>query len=341
MRYILLVFLAIIIHGSSYAQDVQYSQFYAAPMYLNPAFTGATELTRVGANYRKQWPGLNHSFNSYSAYIDHYMYDINSGIGLIINGDKESMAGLSTMEIGALYSYRLQLGMESFLHVGGQAGFVSRDAFFSDLVFGSQLDINSGTVGNITDELPLMDTQLRFADFNFGMLYYNEKIWLGASAHHLSQPNQSFLEDGISALPVKYSMHGGVKFALAPGEINNFFNNTHQERSLSLAFNYKQQNPFHQVDIGAQLLVEPLVLGLWYRGVPVQYSLPNYEAIIALMGLSLENGMDIGYSYDFTVSNLGIGNSAGAHEISIRYSFLYGDPKDRNQRRTVLSCFKY
>lgn len=338
---ILLIFLAFFMVGATHAQDVQYSQFYAAPLYLNPAFTGSTELTRVGANYRNQWPGLNHSFNSYSAYIDHYMYDINSGIGLIVNGNKESMANLSTMEIGALYSYRLQVGMESFLHFGGQASYVSRDAYFADLVFGTQIDINRGTIGDFTDELPLMDMRHRFADFNFGLLYYNEKVWLGASAHHLSEPNQSFIDEGISALPVKYSLHGGIKFDLAPGEINNFFTNSHQERAVSFAFNYKQQDPFHQLDVGAQLLLEPLVLGLWYRGIPVQYSLPNNEAIIGLLGLSLDSGVDIGYSYDFTVSNLGIGNSAGAHEISIRYSFLYGDPKNRNQKRTVLSCFKY
>ena len=84
------------------AQDTQYSQFYAAPLYLNPALTGSTQLTRIGINYRNQWPGLDQSFNSYSAYIDHYMFDYNSGIGLIFNGSQESMAQLSTNEIGLL-----------------------------------------------------------------------------------------------------------------------------------------------------------------------------------------------------------------------------------------------
>jgi len=35
--------------------------------YLNPALTGASELTRIGVNYRNQWPGLDQNFNSYSA----------------------------------------------------------------------------------------------------------------------------------------------------------------------------------------------------------------------------------------------------------------------------------
>lgn len=133
------------------AQDVQYSQFYAAPLYLNPALTGATELTRVGVNYRNQWPGLDHSFNSYSAYIDHYIFDYNSGIGLIFNGNQESMANLSTNEIGLSYSYRLRLSDKFFFRVGGQVSYMQRDAFFSDLVFGSMIDIVNGSVGGITD----------------------------------------------------------------------------------------------------------------------------------------------------------------------------------------------
>jgi type IX secretion system PorP/SprF family membrane protein len=114
----------------SKAQDVQYSQFYAAPLYLNPALTGASELTRVGVNYRNQWPGLDQNFNSYSAYIDHYIFDYNSGIGLIFNGNKESLANLSTNEIGLSYAYRLKLGQDLYFRIGGQASYMQRDAFF-------------------------------------------------------------------------------------------------------------------------------------------------------------------------------------------------------------------
>jgi hypothetical protein len=60
------------------AQDFHYSQFYAAPLYLNPALTGSTELSRVGVNYRKQWPGLAQDFSAYSAYFDHYSYDLSA-----------------------------------------------------------------------------------------------------------------------------------------------------------------------------------------------------------------------------------------------------------------------
>lgn len=323
------------------AQDFQYSQFYAAPLYLNPAFTGASDLTRVGANYRNQWPGLDHSFQSYSAYIDHYMFDINSGIGLIFNSTRESKAKLSSNEIGLTYAYRLKLGFDSFLRVGGQVSYITRDAYFGDLVFGSQLDINRGTIGNDSGETINDDYRYSFADFNFGLLFHTQTFWIGASGHHLAQPNISFIDDNISKLPLKLSAHGGLKVDLGEGFINNYFSNSRQERSMFFAFNYKHQDPFNQLDIGAQLFLQPLVLGVWYRGLPVKYNLPNNEAIIGLLGVTLESGLDIGYSYDITASKMNLRSSGGAHEISIRYSFLFGDPNQRNRRSTIIPCFRF
>ena len=52
------------------AQEPQYSQFYAAPLYLNPAFTGNTEGTRFAAIYRNQWPAVSGTFQSVSASLD-------------------------------------------------------------------------------------------------------------------------------------------------------------------------------------------------------------------------------------------------------------------------------
>jgi type IX secretion system PorP/SprF family membrane protein len=343
MKYLRFAWLLLLfVIGVANAQDVQYSQFYAAPLYLNPALTGASELTRIGVNYRNQWPGLDHSFNSYSAYIDHYIFDYNSGIGLIFNGNKENLANLSTNEIGLSYAYRLKLGESTYFRLGAMASYMQRDAFFGDLVFGSQIDIINGTVAGMSDELngiPI-DSHYDFMDYSFGGMFYSDKIWLGASAHHVTEPNVSFVEGSNSKLPMKLSAQGGIRFDLVGGK-RDYFTHAYQERSISFAFNYKQQEPFSQLDIGTQLYLEPLVIGLWYRGLPSKNSLPNNEAIIGLVGVSLESGLDIGYSYDMTVSKLGLRNSGGAHEISMTYTFLWGDAKNRNQRARTIPCFKY
>ena len=308
------------------AQDIQYSQFYAAPLFLNPAFAGSEDANRVGINYRNQWPGLDYSFNAYSVYYDYHIERSNGNIGFILNGSQESLSNISNTELGFIYSYRLQLDEHQFIHVGGQMSYVSRNAVFEDLVFGSQIDIDRGIVDGSNDVSIPPDSQHKFIDINFGLLWYGENVWLGVSTHHLPRPNLSYLRNESSSLPIKYSAHGGVRIDLPGGFINDYFNNTLQERAVFFAFNYKQQAPYHQLDVGTQLYFEPLILGLWYRGLPTKYNLPNNESIIAIVGFALNSGLDIGYSFDFTISKMGIRNSGGAHEISARYTFHKGNP---------------
>ena len=50
-----------------YAQDPQFTQFYANPLYLNPAFAGTARCPRICMNYRNQWPNLSGTYVTYSA----------------------------------------------------------------------------------------------------------------------------------------------------------------------------------------------------------------------------------------------------------------------------------
>jgi len=80
------------VKGVVTAQDPQFSQFYAAPLYLNPALTGATGQARAGINYRNQWPAIDAIFTTLSAYFDYFIEDKRSGVGIIITRDQEGLA---------------------------------------------------------------------------------------------------------------------------------------------------------------------------------------------------------------------------------------------------------
>src|SRR6187431_3402392 len=79
--------LMLVAEGAVTAQDPQFSQFYAAPLYLNPALTGATGQARAGINYRNQWPAIDANFTTMSAYFDYFIEDKSSGVGIILNRD--------------------------------------------------------------------------------------------------------------------------------------------------------------------------------------------------------------------------------------------------------------
>ena len=331
-------FFCLLIPGIALGQDVQYSQYYANPIYLNPALVGSTGLTRIGVNFRNQWPALDQTFVAYTAYMDHYEEHWNSGFGLILQGANESFTETSWNEVGLAYSYRLQLSANSFIQAGMQGSFIARDAYFGRVVLGSQLDIDRGSI-DYTGSGFEGESQVRDVDAHAGLMYYGKRAWLGASMGHLLRPDISYIVDGTSRLPRKLSLHGGYRFNLAPGYINDYFNNTDQERSFSVGFNYKQQGQFSQLDLGSEFYFEPLALGLWYRGLPTKYGLPNHESLVAMVGLGLQSGLDVGYSFDFPISSYGLGRSGGSHEVSIRYVFASQSPG--NGRGRSLPSFRY
>jgi type IX secretion system PorP/SprF family membrane protein len=155
-------------------------------------------------------------------------------------------------------------------------------------------------------------------DFSTSLLTYSDRFWLGASVDHLLRPNQSFYyyeeEEGNPAkVPVKYSLFGGIKF----------IRNEHLLRpiptSVQIAFLYKQQDQFRQLDMGVYWYRDPLVAGCWYRGIPFYKETFNRDAVTVLAGIKTKF-LNIGYSYDFTVSRL-ITSTGGSHEVSVSYSF--------------------
>ncbi|GAB2622966.1 PorP/SprF family type IX secretion system membrane protein [Belliella aquatica] len=333
-----------LLSGKTYAQDPQYSQYYAAPLYLNPAFTGAEQATRIGANYRNQWPGLNAQFTTFSAYVDTYLEDYNSGVGFLVMNDVEGAAQLRSTTISALYSYELRLGERAFFRPGFQASYIRRDiGFYESLLFANQIDA-SDPFGPLigTNEIEGFGEAVNLLSLSFGGLFFTEKFWFGASAHHVNHPNQSFIENGTSNLPMKFSFHTGYKISLGSGGYRNDFTHMYKERYFVPTVNFKKQGPFEQLDVGAYLFMEPIIFGLWYRGLPYKpvEQQSNRDAIVMMVGFNLLSGLNMGYSYDYTVSNLGI-QSGGAHEVSLSYVFPSNNQGKPRRRDTILPCPKF
>jgi len=62
-----------------FAQDPIFSQFYANPLYLNPAMAGSSVCPRLIFNYRNQWPAISGTYITYNASYDQYVDNI-SGV---------------------------------------------------------------------------------------------------------------------------------------------------------------------------------------------------------------------------------------------------------------------
>jgi type IX secretion system PorP/SprF family membrane protein len=292
----------LVIQTPATAQDAQFSQFYAAPLYLNPAFAGSTNQARVGMNYRNQWPAIDANFRTISAYGDAYLEDYNSGIGALITRDQEGVLGLQSISLTLQYSYNLEITKGLSFRPGFQASIYNRSVNFSQLTFGDQFDPNTGEVVNPTGETVGSGESIFFPDIGVGGLFYTQSAWLGFAATHLTKPNQSLIGEN-SQLPMKLSGHAGYKFFFKPGAIGTGVYARKQERSVAPTLQYRHQGNFDQMDIGMYFTFEPIIIGTWYRGIPFKpvNGYMNNESIVLLVGFTKKGEKDIfniGYSYD-------------------------------------------
>lgn len=318
--------------GHARAQDAQFTQFYAVPTYISPAFAGTGLQSRFGLAMRDQWPSIPGAFVSANFAFDHYLSDVNSGIGLLVHHDKAGSGALRTTTITGQYAYEIELKRKVFLRPALQFGWGTHAVNLSQLTFGDQL-ARGGSLATLDDH---EGTSVSYADMGTGLLFFTPKMWLGVALHHLNRPNRSLIE-GEARLPRKFSMHGGYRTSIRTPVIRK-----HAEHVV-FAFNYRSQEKFDQLDLGVYYERDPFFAGLWYRGIPLfkQYG-PGYmnnDAISVMVGF-IANDLRIGYSYDITISRLAA-YSGGAHEITLGYELAQKHKKRSANKRRIVPCAKF
>lgn len=299
-------------------QDPQLTQFYAAPLYLGPSFAGTTGHTRATINYRDQWVSLPNSFRTVTIAADHYFSKYNVGAGLLIMND--NLGGLiNTTLVSSQYSYGIKVSPIATLVPGIQVSYFHTSLLTGNMVFSDQ--IYQGQVYPSSIESGMQDEYSNI-DFGFSLLGYTDLFWLGATANHLMKLNEQHKEyKNFQALSIL--VYGGYTV-----KIEERFRIQRVDRNVTFAFNFKSQDRIQQLDIGGYYFRQPLMVGLWYRGIPFYQNIYNRDAVAFLLGLRLRS-FTVSYSYDFTISNL-ISSTGGSHELSLIYKF---DTRQRGKRR--------
>ena len=319
-RIIIAVSVFLFITNSAHAQDPAFSQFYANPLYLNPAFAGTNECPRVNLNYRDQWPGIGRTYITTSASYDKHISAIGGGLGIMVAQDRAGAGNLNTSHFSLQYSYRLKVSHKFAVKAGFEASYRMIQLDWNDLTFGDMIHPQDGFV-YATKELTANNASSKsFPDFSAGLLGYSENLFFGLAVHHLTMPNQSFL-DGESQLPSKITAHAGGNLV-----INKFSNNPF---IISPNFLYQKQSEFQQFNYGIYINRGPVVGGLWTRN-----SLNNFDSFILMIGL-IQEAFKFGYSYDITLSNLKNSNTLGAHELSFA---IFMPCRSKNKSFNTISC---
>ncbi|WP_298237594.1 type IX secretion system membrane protein PorP/SprF [uncultured Algibacter sp.] len=280
-------------------QDPQFTQYMYNMSVINPAYATADEgMLNLGGLYRTQWVGIEGAPKT-GTFFAHTPINQKIEAGISFTNDDIGDV-VSENNIYADFAYVLPVGLEGKLSFGLKAGFTFFNANFDGFVLQS---------GNTSTDIAFNDNISKtFPNIGIGAFYFTDNYYLGLSAPNMLTTKHLETENGIKSTGVQsvhYFLTGGYVF-----DIN-------ENLKLKPAFMAKAVSgaPL-ALDITANVLInEKLEAGLGYR---------LDDAISALVNFRVAPDLRIGYSYDFTTSNLGSFNS-GSHEIFILFDVdLFG-----------------
>lgn len=323
----LLTFFAILTLGTGHvldAQDAHFSQFYANPMYLNPAFAGVSKCPRLNLNYRNQYPVLN-VYQTYSASFDQYVEPLNGGVGIMLMRDEAGDGAFSTTDASLVYSYHLKASRKFSILAGFQGTYRQIAIDWESFTFPDEIDPYYGFVRETSEPNPGSNTVSAF-DLTAGLIGYTERFYFGFVASHLTQPDVSFFVQ--DRLPLKFTAHMGFTIPLGRKRLV-----TDLQNYLIPNIVYQVQGPYDQITTSLAFSRGDFKGGLGFRS-----STTNPDALVILVGYTpLEGNWGFGYSYDYTISSIA-NNFGGAHEISLSYQLPC---RTRVKRTKAISCPKF
>jgi len=323
-----LLYILLLLCGVGYSQDAVFSQYYAAPIKTNPAFTGLTHLPLINVNYRNQWPGFHKAYVTYNVGYSQFFEHAHSGVGFYAQADNAGDGLFVTSEFKGLYAYQLEPTKDIYLKLGVEVGVISNSVGWEKLLFSDQIDPRYGAGGTTSEEIA--SHTKTFLDIGSGILLYNKKFYAGFAMSHLNTPNNQLLDVSqnlYEGLPIRFNVQVGGQLSLSrhTASADKFY--------LAPNIGWFKQADFHQLDFDVFLGFGRFFAGLGYR-----HAQSNTDAAKVSVGLA-EGIFKIGYSYDYTLSEL-TNASAGGHEISIILNFDQSEnAKRKRSNAKYRDCF--
>jgi type IX secretion system PorP/SprF family membrane protein len=289
------LFLVLVLQPVLSQQDPLSSQYMFNTLTFNPGVAGTSGMICATALNRQQWVGFKGApattlFNI-SAPLS--LFGIKSGVGLLVESDNIGFD--KDINLSASYSYLMDLGMGK-LGIGLSLGMLN-----------TTLDptwvIPSGDAFTPASGDPLIpENKQSYVAFDAGLgLYYKaDKYYAALSATHINQPQIKYSK-GTPYIPRQYYMTGGYTFQLPNPSLE----------LLPSLFAYSDGKVVQFTVTSLVRYNKKVWGGVSYRA---------GDALIGIIGLELFNGIRLGYSYDFTISDIGKA-SGGSHEFMINYCF--------------------
>lgn len=318
MRKLLLALLITAVSVSVHAQDPHFSQFFASPLTLNPAFTGKFDgQWRLALNHRDQWPSIPKAYVTSAASIDFGILKdkipegdvFGIGISGLSDASADNQLKLNYGSLSLSYHKALDENGYNTIGAGFQGTYSSLTLDDTKLTFEDMLRQN-GFTGARTDFLTNGANQ-NYIDMNAGILFSgssngSNNYYAGVSAYHINRPKVGF-KDQFYLLAQRITFHGGGSVPLS------------DVLSLNASIIHQRQSKASETTLGGALSYNlngdeanpsSVFVGSWLR---------FNDAVIPYIGLEI-GGLRIGASYDVNVSSLKTATQGrGGSEFSLIY----------------------
>jgi type IX secretion system PorP/SprF family membrane protein len=303
-------------------QKPHYTQYILNNYIINPALTGIENYTDIKLSHRHQWVGFQDapvttyltihtalgkkdyrtSATSYrvpgenprgkSYWQDYTAAEPHHGIGLQVINDRTGP--LNRFSAYGTYAYHLGISARTSIAAGFGAGISNLSLATNKLDFGPTNPVDPAvyTSKEINNIKP---------DFNAGVWVYSADYFFGLAAQQIIPSKLDFSNGVLSRSQGKFVPH----FNMTPSTMIKYVSST-----LNADFNVKVQ------------YIDLAWAGFSYR---------LEEGFAAMIGMNVSNSLNIGYSYDYTISKLNT-FTKGTHEIIVGFIIgnKYGDWCPRN-----------
>lgn len=292
-------------------QDPYYTQYMFNRLSLNPAYAGSQEGMEATLLHHQQWVGYPENAGPSTQVLG-----INAPFGrhgLGVNFVNDKLGFEKSVNLMLSYNFKFNLGTGHTLAVGPGVGFLQKSIDGSKLTPEQAFDLKIPT-SNVSSIKP---------DFSLGAYYQNEnlnKLYVGVSALHLSE--EDFNYEGTQGM-IAYT--GARHYYLMAGMSFDLGANLALRPNLLL----KNDGATTQFDINADLLVNER-----FRG---GFSYRSDDAMSVLLGAYIVPAFHVGYSYDFTLTDIRT-VSSGTHEIVLNYVLKWNrNPRPAGPTKIILT----
>ncbi len=324
MRAVLLLCVCLCLATAARGQDPLFTQVFAAPLTVSPAFAGSADQFRAALLVRAQWVGLYGNYRTAAVALDGPLSFRPRGRlswGALVVADQAGQSPLTRLYAVGSLAYEAPLSSTLRLRGGLGLGVLQSTFDYQRLFFPDQAN------GGPTADPLVRGGQTALAPTaQAGVLLFTRRWFVSLSGQHLNRPALSFGAWRLDT-PMLWQAYGGLNLPLGAT------NATRERYQLRPALLYRHQGAARQLDAAVQLVLPQVTFGAWYRGLIAS----GTNSALALQ-VGFERGrLAVGYAYEFDLTTLGAARTFGAHElvVAIRGS------RQRRSRPHDIPCPKF